>query len=525
VGRGLEWLCKCVSNRLVRPSAYEIGVAAGTFPATIALGTVSLSTTPLDLGWKVTRTSDTRWTELNDPSCSMIGCQTLPSGAVVWGEQIVPYANGNALPAYTNSPVYNTAPYWTNPATGDAWLLWMTNTTCYDWMSENFPNYEFFDGTFTKMPSWGGPLSSSCQQLLNVDMQKGGVIWNYFVARGWHPYIIQTSSNCGSASGSSCWGLYKSAAEIDQALIHEPSVAFANQHVERTTTISTPSQSVALSAARTAIGGQGCATAEQYDAALDPTNWGPPSCDQGDAIGTANSDQTPETGDDSVVSPAAPVPMSPAGPVDSGYSTDLWPPDATATTDGLEVVSSTDVGTTAVSGVVEDDSTGLPVAGAIVTMTCTSSCSTNPVTATTDDERSFAFIDLVAGEFDIAVDGAGYGSYALTDGSYAADETYELTASLTADRQTYDVSDTPGVTGSGDALADTYPLVPAFSPTRVPPSISVQLLPLNRDCAAAVLTDPLRPTRRSSTSFTLPGTRSASSTTTRKVGSHSSPIF
>lgn len=190
-------------------------------------------------------------------------------------------------------------------------------------------------------------------------------------------------------------------------------------------------------------------------------------------VGTADSDQTPETGDDSTSTPAAPQPMTPSGPAASGtYSTSFWPGDATGSDDGLYVVSSTPSGTTALTGVVQDPS-GAPVSDATVTMNC-SACNTT-VTTTTDTLGSFAFSDMPAGTYNLSTDAAGFGSYALNNDPYAADNTYDVVEQLQTTPITYDEANGTGTAVDNTNLDSSTPGT-AYSQRRVPPSIKVEML-------------------------------------------------
>jgi hypothetical protein len=195
--------------------------------------------------------------------------------------------------------------------------------------------------------------------------------------------------------------------------------------------------------------------------------------------GGLEHDQSSEAGDDTPFSPATPQAMSPTGIAPGGsYSTDLWPGDATGTSDGLYVVSSTASGTTALSGVVRDDSTGSPVAGAAVTLTyqsCAPTCSGVPTTTTTDEQGSFAFVNMPATTDDLTVGSNGYGLYSVVNDPYAADTPYETTVSLTAASQTIDMAGGAGTIADNSNFDTSLPGT-AYSQRRVPPSIRVELL-------------------------------------------------
>lgn len=191
--------------------------------------------------------------------------------------------------------------------------------------------------------------------------------------------------------------------------------------------------------------------------------------------GIPDTDQSPDTGDDTPFNPAAPQPMSPSGPVPPGsYSTDLWPADATGTTDGLYVVSSTASGTTAVTGAVDNSSTGAAVPNVSVTLACASGCGAS-VTTTTDSQGSFAFINMPAGIYGLTADAAGYGTYSVTNDPYAPDTPYETTLSLASAAQSYDMANAAGTIADNTNVDASLPGT-SYSQRRVPPSVRVEML-------------------------------------------------
>jgi carboxypeptidase family protein len=199
--------------------------------------------------------------------------------------------------------------------------------------------------------------------------------------------------------------------------------------------------------------------------------------DDGDEMGPLESDQATAVADDDTTTPAAPQPMTPTGPAPPGsYTTDTWDGDATDTNDGLNVVSSTASGTTALTGYVEDDNSGSPVPGASVSMSYRPCPTCDPVTTSTtsDAAGSYAFLNMPAPQiYTLTIAAMGFGTYMITNDSYAADETYEQTAALTASSQTYDA--TPEDTPDSGLTPDVSPPGTAYSQRRVPPSIIVQM--------------------------------------------------
>lgn len=189
--------------------------------------------------------------------------------------------------------------------------------------------------------------------------------------------------------------------------------------------------------------------------------------------GTADSDVSAETGDDNSYAYADPQPVSPVGPVAPGsYTRDLWPGEATATPDGLYVVSSTASGTTALTGVVHDDETGDAISNATVTLSCQSGCS-GAVNTLSDAMGSFSFINMPAGTYNLAVAGSGYGSYEVRNDAFAGDTPYMTTVGLNDSPQVYEMG---GADADSTAAPDPTLAGTAYSQRRVPPTIRVRML-------------------------------------------------
>ena len=117
-------------------------------------------------------------------------------------------------------------------------------------------------------------------------------------------------------------------------------------------------------------------------------------------------------------------------------------------------------------------------------MTLTPSAGGSVITATTDGDGAFAFVDVpVSGSstaYDFKVVASGLGTYRVDNDPYEADETYESAVEMTTATQTFDESGTTadvaqgGGAGSG---SDQYP-----SDTRVPPTIKVAMFPTTTQC-------------------------------------------
>jgi hypothetical protein len=143
------------------------------------------------------------------------------------------------------------------------------------------------------------------------------------------------------------------------------------------------------------------------------------------------ADQTPAEGDppsEYVLSPATPVPMSPAGPLEPGtYPTELWWSGDSYFEHGVVGVTATTDDTAALTGVVVDARAGSdPIPGAAVSMSrrdC-DGCAPLTVTTTTDVDGTFAFAGLPAGIYALVVHADGYEDFTVEDDPYDAGQAY-----------------------------------------------------------------------------------------------------
>jgi hypothetical protein len=166
----------------------------------------------------------------------------------------------------------------------------------------------------------------------------------------------------------------------------------------------------------------------------------------------------------------------------NGYARSLSESDESLTEDGLLVYTQTGSGTAANTGTVYSPD-GDPVSGAVVTLTPSSGGS--PITATTDSDGAFAFVDVpVTGSstsYDFKVVASGLGNYRVNNDPYAADETYVSSVEMTEDPQTFDESGTTALLGQevlGTVGSNQYP-----SDQRVPPTIKVAMFRQTANCA------------------------------------------
>lgn len=241
----------------------------------------------MNANWKIVRTSDSRIQNIaaTDTDATLY----LPSGTDVtqeeWRAITVPgtgklFSNGPAaLSAYAGQKIWELVPF--NSGAGSS-----ASIACGYTFGTDYFYQLFFDASLTSNNYRQSSHPNACQlQAANHDYQKGQAIWNNFTAAGEHTAEVAVSDNntdcyLGSTDANGnipiihdCWIVFKTNAEMEQEFINSPTVPYTNQSAIWTTTLTTPSQSTGLAAARTAIGATGCATAQQYDAALDPTNW------------------------------------------------------------------------------------------------------------------------------------------------------------------------------------------------------------------------------------------------------------
>jgi Carboxypeptidase regulatory-like domain len=205
------------------------------------------------------------------------------------------------------------------------------------------------------------------------------------------------------------------------------------------------------------------------------------------------SDQTdPETiiDETSNSAPANPTPVDGAASATSSSQVYTSPEESTSSS-GLMAYSSTESGTTALTGTILDSS-GNPVNNASITLA--PSAGGSALAATSDSAGAFAFVAVPVNgssqSFDMTVNASGYGAYRVINDVYNADETYETSVELDTSAQTYDESTPPADSTVGATSADGpggYP-----SNAKVPPTITVHMLPHTSLCAPASSTGPDR---------------------------------
>jgi large repetitive protein len=113
--------------------------------------------------------------------------------------------------------------------------------------------------------------------------------------------------------------------------------------------------------------------------------------DEDALVGELSADQTPADSVDPDPNPAAPQPTTPTGVLSPGsYTTELWESSEVGNDRGLEVVSSTALGTFAMSGIVKDQTFQQPITGATVTVTV----GATTLSTTTDSDGAWAVANM-----------------------------------------------------------------------------------------------------------------------------------
>jgi hypothetical protein len=199
----------------------------------------------------------------------------------------------------------------------------------------------------------------------------------------------------------------------------------------------------------------------------------------GQDVGPVSIDQSPSVGSSPEMAPVAPVAASPNGVADPAtYTSETWAPEETDTNKQLAVIASTAAGTTAVTGLVTDEATGDPISGAAVAMNYLDGSGVERSVSTTSGALGgYAFVNMPPATYTVSFAAAGHGTLTFTNDSYEADQTYELTAPLSTEAETYDA--TTGPETDNDVTPDWPPTAgTAFSYVLPPPSIRIAVLPI-----------------------------------------------
>jgi hypothetical protein len=138
--------------------------------------------------------------------------------------------------------------------------------------------------------------------------------------------------------------------------------------------------------------------------------------------------------------PAKPRPVSLDGVVDE-YETEFWDAGETDSAGGLCVVSKTEQGTFAVSGIIKGPQ-GRPVSGARVALEALGPTAPNVAAETvTDVDGAFAFVHMPARGssrcYRTSVQAKGLGRYVVISDDVAPGQTYEQTIELGREAQMY----------------------------------------------------------------------------------------
>ena len=270
-------------------STEQAAAAAGAMPALSSFGALTLGSSGINLGWRVLRSIDTRWLGL--ASSSPLATTFLPSGHFITGLKWAPVALTNSCGCYYTGAggVQNVL-----PTSGTIWMLEGIQPSCVDngfWT--DYPAEMWYGHTGGQTP----PVSANCLQLHNVDKLVSGTIGSNFSGAGAHVVQVTYDSatgagDCGESDFSytvggvthypTCSLIYLTNSEMAALLVHSPSAVYSSQGWDKTTSISSPTEnSTTLAAARSLITSLGCSVENEYNAALDSTNWAQPAANNG----------------------------------------------------------------------------------------------------------------------------------------------------------------------------------------------------------------------------------------------------
>jgi hypothetical protein len=200
-----------------------------------------------------------------------------------------------------------------------------------------------------------------------------------------------------------------------------------------------------------------------------------------DLPGQVASDQSAAVGSlvtDTITAPAA---ASVNGDSTGSLTTEVVSRYYTDSPSQLQVYTSTESGTSAITGVVTGSSGN--VSGATVSLA--PSAGGSATTVQSDSNGGFAFVNIPVGssgtEYTLTISAAGYGTYTATNDTYQPNTTYETTVDLTTSAQSYDMSQT--VSQGSQNTAGSGSLTPYTSYFRPPPTIKVAVYdPLGASC-------------------------------------------
>ncbi|MFL5798992.1 MAG: carboxypeptidase-like regulatory domain-containing protein [Actinomycetota bacterium] len=161
-----------------------------------------------------------------------------------------------------------------------------------------------------------------------------------------------------------------------------------------------------------------------------------------DVSGKLSGDQDAAAASEIDGTAASAAPVSVDGSPPGTYSTSIVGSDELLSPDDVAVITSTEPGTAALTGIVIDDASGDPVPGASITFQPSSG---GPATSTSSDAQGvFALINVPADDggisYDLSVTAPGYGAYQLENDRYEPDITYEVVVPLAAAAQSFNES-------------------------------------------------------------------------------------
>ena len=181
----------------------------------------------------------------------------------------------------------------------------------------------------------------------------------------------------------------------------------------------------------------------------------------------------------------APVVKSMSSPATTTYSTSVWDAESSLAPTSLAVTSSTRSGTAALTGVVVDQNSNSPVAGAVVKATPAGGATTQ---TTTDSNGAYGFIDMPAStagtSYTLSVQATGYGDFTELNDVYLADNTYQQTVPIGNVTQTYDESVPVAETAPTSAASSGGDQTGRYlSQRHIPPTIRVGFMTRQSNCS------------------------------------------
>lgn len=255
------------------PSVVTTASYAGTLPPLARYLSPLDLTTSYSAGWKITRTSDTVWLQLS----GNLGAPYTDSG--VLGEDWCG-ARGGSCHAWSALTASNTSGALVDFRDYYLQAHVPTFTDCHT------NTWSFMDGVALDPSGFSGSgagcearvvTALQAQYRASASVNVGTLV--SFGGSACSSYASQWLSSYGNGTvtwAGSCYLRVWGEGDNVGALVHSLPQPFTGQPVRYATTITTPSESAGLAAARPEITAQGCPVQNEYNASLDATNWAAP---------------------------------------------------------------------------------------------------------------------------------------------------------------------------------------------------------------------------------------------------------